>query len=175
MNKLYTRRGDDGSTGLGSRQRVDKAGLRIEAIGSVDELNSLIGVVRSQGTSSPIGDLLLQIQRQLFDLGALLAQAGQPGLDEAAVTELERHIDRLDETLPPLKAFILPGGSGAAASCHLARSVCRRAERRVVELAHQEPVEPVILQYLNRLSDLLFVVARTLSKEAGGDEVRWHE
>ncbi len=175
-SKIYTRRGDDGSTGLANGQRLPKDSARIEAIGAVDELNSLIGILAAMDIPDGLVALLLKIQHRLFDLGGSLALPAKPLLGDAAVTELETEIDRLDADLPPLKRFILPGGSLEAAHCHLARSVCRRAERRVVAIQPAAGDDPDLtsLRYLNRLSDLLFVLARTLSRLNGGKEIFWH-
>lgn len=174
--KTYTRTGDQGSTALGNGQRVEKHSLRIEAIGSIDELNSFIGMLATKGLPEGMQKQLQQIQQQLFELGAELANPSQHHLPEAATTGLEQTIDDYSEGLPPLKGFILPGGSPPAATCHYARSICRRTERRVVALSHQEAVDAGILKYLNRLSDLLFVMARTLNQAMGGKEIPWqHE
>jgi cob(I)alamin adenosyltransferase len=175
-SSIYTRTGDQGTTGLGDGRRVEKDSLRIEAIGSVDELNSFIGMLATKGLSEGIQEQLVRVQQRLFGLGAELAAPGRYPLPETAITELEEAIDRLSEELPPLKAFILPGGSPPAATCHFARSICRRAERRVVELSHQEEVDVHIKKYLNRLSDLLFVMARAINQATGGKEMTWkHE
>ena len=173
-SKIYTRTGDKGTTGLGDGRRVDKSNTRIEAIGCTDELNSLIGVLLANNVPESIHELLIKLQNQLLDLGAELAAPEHRQIDEEAVTGLERQLDRLDATLPPLRNFILPGGSPAAAACHHARTVCRRAERRVIGLSRQEEVSPHVLKFLNRLSDLLFVVARVLVQEEGVAEVIWH-
>jgi cob(I)alamin adenosyltransferase len=172
--RIYTRTGDQGTTALGDGRRVEKDSLRIEAIGDLDELNSFIGMLATKGLPEGMEEQLLQIQQQLFGVGAELANPGHYPLPEPAITGLEQAIDALTETLPPLKAFILPGGSPPAATCHFARSVCRRAERRVVALSHQETVDAGILKYLNRLSDLLFVMARTINQATGGAETPWH-
>ena len=175
LSKIYTRTGDQGTTGLGDGRRVSKDSDRIESIGTTDELNSLIGVLIAQGTPTSIEKILTGIQHRLFDLGGELAVPGYRRLTEDAVTEMEKELDRLNEGLPPLKEFILPGGSLPAATCHQARTVCRRAERRLLHLAGQEDeeVNPVALKYLNRLSDLLFVAARVLARADGGKEVLW--
>lgn len=175
LSKIYTRTGDKGTTGLGDGSRVDKDSARIEAIGTVDELNCLIGVLITHRPPDEIADLLTRIQHRLFDLGGELAIPGYNVLSEASVDQLEQHLDRLNETLPPLQEFILPAGNRQAASSHHARAVCRRAERRLTQLARLEPeqVSPQALKYLNRLSDLLFVIARVLARQEGGQEVYW--
>jgi cob(I)alamin adenosyltransferase len=181
LARLYTRSGDDGRTGLASGERVAKSSARIEALGSVDEANAAIGLARAHLMSEPepavLDALLDQAQHRLFDLGADLAGAGprqRIGPEQAA--ELERAIDALDGQLPPLQAFVLPGGTPAAAALHLARGVCRGAERAVAALAQAEAPEPGApesgaLMYLNRLSDLLFVAARYANRERG--DVLW--
>jgi cob(I)alamin adenosyltransferase len=175
-SKIYTRKGDDGSTGLVGGERVQKNSPRMEAIGSVDELNSLLGVLAAMDIPHDLKALLLNIQHNLFTIGAGLATANGSKLQQEAVANLEREIDRLDAQLPPLKQFILPGGTTEAASCHSARAVCRRAERRVLTMRQSENDQSVVstLHYLNRLSDLLFVLARTLSRLNGGKEIIWH-
>jgi cob(I)alamin adenosyltransferase len=174
LSKIYTRTGDDGSTGLGDGSRVPKDSLRVEAYGSVDETNSCIGVVLAQPTlSTEVHRCLTEVQHDLFNLGGELCIPGHRMIAAADVERLERELDAFNENLPPLKDFILPGGGPAAAACHVARTVCRRAERRCWTLAAAEDVAPEVLQYLNRLSDLLFVVARVLAREAQGSEVIW--
>ncbi|MET0105745.1 MAG: cob(I)yrinic acid a,c-diamide adenosyltransferase [Sedimenticola sp.] len=175
LSKIYTRTGDKGTTGLGDGSRVDKDSARIEAIGCVDELNSLLGLLVTQCDNSELVDMLTVIQHRLFDLGGELAIPGHDIVKEQAISDLEQWLDGLNETLPPLKEFILPGGNRAAAHCHHARAVCRRAERRVTHLAKQEgdSVSNNALRYLNRLSDLLFVTARTLARENDGQELFW--
>lgn len=171
-SKIYTRKGDDGSTSLADGIRVQKDCARMEAIGTVDELNSLIGVLASMEIPRDINDQLLRIQHNLFSIGAGLATPNTSLLQPDRVTDLEKTIDRLDAMLPPLKSFILPGGTAAAATCHHARAVCRRAERRVITLADQSDIGA--LHYLNRLSDLLFILARTLSRQDDGTEIPWN-
>ncbi len=173
LSKIYTRTGDQGTTGLGDGTRVPKDHPRVEAYGSVDELNSLLGVLLAEPLSDDLRALLTDIQHDLFDLGGELSVPGRQTLPEARVAALERILDALNAELPPLKEFILPGGTRAAALCHLARTVCRRAERRVVSLALSEAVSPVAVKYLNRLSDLLFVLARTLNRRFGLPDVLW--
>ena len=174
LSKIYTRTGDDGSTGLGDGARVPKESLRVEAYGTVDETNSAIGVVLAvPALPAPISSCLTGVQHDLFDLGGELCIPGTRVITPAHVQRLEAELDGFNEALPPLKDFILPGGGPAAAACHVARTVCRRAERRCWSLARVEPVAPDALKYLNRLSDLLFVLARVLAREARGSEVLW--
>lgn len=176
LSKIYTRTGDDGSTGLGDGRRVAKDDPRVEAYGSVDELNSAIGVVLARpGLPAAVRDCLTAVQHRLFDLGGELCLPGHQAIDEAAVTALEQALDGFNRDLPPLQEFILPGGSDAAAACQLARAICRRAERRTWRLARDEPVNEAALKFLNRLSDLLFVVARVLNREAGVAEPFWQK
>ncbi|GGX59703.1 cob(I)yrinic acid a,c-diamide adenosyltransferase [Saccharospirillum salsuginis] len=175
LSKIYTRTGDKGETGLGMQGRIGKDSLRIAAIGDIDELNSIIGwLMIAVADEASDQAMLSQIQHDLFDLGGELAMPGYELLEEALVSDLETHIDRLNEALPPLKNFILPGGNEAAARCHMARSVCRRAERTMVSFNNAEPKGHVLAQqYLNRLSDLLFVYARHLARKDGQQEVLW--
>ena len=174
LSKIYTRTGDDGSTGLGDGSRVPKEHLRVEAYGTVDETNSAIGVVLGVATLAPrVASCLTEVQHDLFDLGGELCIPGHRMIDAAHVERLEAELDGFNETLPALKEFILPGGGPAAAACHVARAVCRRAERRCWSLARTENVSPETLKYLNRLSDLLFVLARVLARDAQGTEVVW--
>lgn len=177
LSKIYTRTGDDGTTGLGDGSRVTKDDPRIEAIGAIDECNSAIGVVLAMpGLPAPLPELLQRVQHELFDLGGELSVPGHRATRDAQVLALEQALDGLNENLPPLREFILPGGGPAAAACHVARAVCRRAERRAWSLARQAEVAPPVLRYLNRLSDLLFVVARVLARNESGSEVLWqHE
>ncbi|MGE5674780.1 MAG: cob(I)yrinic acid a,c-diamide adenosyltransferase [Mycobacterium leprae] len=173
--RIYTRTGDRGETSLRWGERIPKDNLRVEAYGTVDETNAAVGLALSllPVAASPLADKLRQIQRELFDVGADLAArpdratSGQPKVQVALVTQLEQAIDELTATLPPLKHFILPGGTPAASALHVARTVCRRAERRVVSLMAVEPVDPILLQYLNRLSDYLFVAARAVNQVEG--------
>jgi cob(I)alamin adenosyltransferase len=173
LSKIYTRTGDDGSTGLGDGTRVAKENLRVEAYGTVDETNSALGVILGNpALPADIQQALTEIQHDLFDLGGELCIPGHVMIGAAHVDRLEKVLDALNEGLPPLKEFILPGGGPAAAACHLARAICRRAERRCWSLARVENVSADALKYLNRLSDLLFVMARVLARGAGG-EVVW--
>jgi cob(I)alamin adenosyltransferase len=174
LSKIYTRTGDDGTTGLGDGTRVAKESLRVEAYGTVDEANSAIGVVLAvAGLPAPVADCLTEIQHDLFDLGGELCIPGTCMITPAHVERLEAALDAFNESLPPLKEFILPGGGPAAAGCHVARTVCRRAERGCWSLARIEAVSPDLLKYLNRLSDLLFVLARVLARHESGSEVLW--
>jgi cob(I)alamin adenosyltransferase len=177
LSKIYTRTGDDGSTGLGDGTRVRKDSARVAAYGTTDELNCTIGVLLAQPDLPPaIVETLTQIQHDLFDLGGELCIPGMAMVDDTDVERLEATLDDFNADLPPLKEFILPGGGVAAAQCHVARTVCRRAERCVVTLAREETVRPQALHYLNRLSDLLFVLARVLARSSGHGEVLWqHE
>jgi cob(I)alamin adenosyltransferase len=173
LSKIYTRTGDDGSTGLGDGTRVAKENLRVEAYGTVDETNSAVGVILGNpDLPADIQRALTEIQHDLFDLGGELCIPGHVMIGAAHVDRLERELDGFNAGLPSLKEFILPGGDAAAAACHLARAICRRAERRCWSLARVENVTADALKYLNRLSDLLFVIARVLARRAGG-EVVW--
>jgi cob(I)alamin adenosyltransferase len=173
LSKIYTRTGDSGETGLAGGTRVAKDSARMEAIGEADELNSLLGVVIAGKPPNAIQNLLASIQHELFDLGGDLAMPEHDLVAPTAVTRLENALDEINQHLPPLEEFILPGGHPLAAQCHLARSVCRRLERRLVTLNHNESVNPAVLAYVNRLSDLLFVVARHMSRELGDGDVLW--
>ncbi|HKJ18847.1 MAG TPA: cob(I)yrinic acid a,c-diamide adenosyltransferase [Xanthomonadales bacterium] len=173
LSKIYTRTGDKGETGLGDGSRIPKDGLRVEAYGTVDELNSAVGLLIAADLPDGMKALFTRLQHELFDLGGELCMPGYTMIPESYVEGLERDLDELNEDLPPLKDFILPGGSEAAARCHLARTICRRAERRVVSLAGEEDVNPVSIRYLNRLSDFLFVAARMIARSDGGSEVLW--
>jgi cob(I)alamin adenosyltransferase len=176
LSKIYTKTGDDGTTGLGDGTRVAKDSARVAAYGTVDELNSSIGIVLAQEIPAPIREALTQIQHDLFDLGGELCIPGMAMVNEADVERLEQTLDGFNADLPALKDFILPGGGMAAACCHLARTVCRRAEREVVTLSRSEAVRPEAVRYLNRLSDLLFVLSRVLARASGHGEVLWqHE
>jgi cob(I)alamin adenosyltransferase len=173
LSKIYTRTGDKGTTGLGDGSRVEKDNLRVEAFGTVDELNSTVGLVLAAKLPIGIQAILNRVQHELFDLGGELCIPGNRLIPDSYIDGLEADLDMLNENLPPLKDFILPGGSESAARCHLARTVCRRAERRVVALARNEDVNEATIRYLNRLSDFLFVAARVIAREAGGSEVLW--
>ena len=174
LSKIVTRTGDDGSTGLGDSTRVSKDTLRVEAMGSVDELNCTLGVLLSSGVLGVnVQDCLVEIQHDLFDLGGELAIPGTQLIDAARVAWLDAQAEHFNAALPPLKEFVLPGGGVTAAACHMARAVCRRAERRCWALSHSEAVGAASLQYLNRLSDLLFVLARALARLHGGSEPLW--
>jgi len=177
LSKIYTRTGDDGTTGLGDGSRVPKDDPRVEAYGSVDECNSAIGVVLAvPGLPVDVREVLTLVQHELFDLGGELCIPGHRAIEAPQVLRLERALDAFNERLPPLKEFILPGGGAAAAACHVARAICRRAERRCWTLARVQTVAAEPLQYLNRLSDLLFVIARVLARQESGSEVLWkHE
>jgi cob(I)alamin adenosyltransferase len=175
LSKIYTRTGDKGTTGLGDGSRVDKDDRRIEAIGDADELNSTLGVLLTFPLPQEIRAALVTVQHALFDLGGELSIPGHSLIREEQVRFLEERLDALNENLPPLKDFVLPGGSPAAAVCHVARTVCRRAERRLVTLNRQQPVSEFTLKYLNRLSDLLFVMARSLNMHAGEAESLWQK
>ena len=173
LSKIYTRTGDGGETGLGDGSRIAKDHARIEALGCVDELNSQIGLLLTEALSDDVRSCLLQSQNDLFDLGGELSIPGYSMLDDSRVLRLEAVLDHLNAELSPLKEFILPGGSRPAAQAHVARTICRRAERSLVRLRRESPVQEVGLRYLNRLSDLLFVLARSLNRAAGGSDVLW--
>jgi cob(I)alamin adenosyltransferase len=174
LSKIYTRTGDDGSTGLGDGARVGKDSLRVAAYGTVDEANSTIGLLLASDVPDDIRSLLTTVQHQLFDLGGELCIPGHAAIEDADIARLEQQLDHYNDDLPPLKDFILPGGGEAAARCHIARTVVRRAERESVALARIEDVRPQAVRYLNRLSDLLFVLARVLARASGHGEVLWH-
>lgn len=176
--KIYTKTGDDGDTGLFGGPRVRKDHPRIEAYGTVDELNAVLGLVRTQSLPTDVDGLLERVQNELFDLGAELAtpepgKFGMTSIGEPQSSRLETAIDQFEAELEPLKQFILPGGTPAAAYLHLARTVCRRAERMLVSLDHSEEISPGTIVYLNRLSDLLFVAARLVNHRAGTPDVPW--
>lgn len=182
LSKIVTRTGDDGSTGLASGTRIGKDQPRVGAMGDVDELNSIIGLLLTESMPAAINDALSGIQHDLFDLGGELSLPGHPLVSEAHLARVDSLIETFNAELPPLREFILPGGSRAAALAHVARTVCRRAERTLVALGHVEsamehsesrPSLPV--RYLNRLSDLLFVLARTLNRAGGGSDVLWQQ
>lgn len=173
LSRIYTRTGDGGDTGLGDGSRVAKDDARIEAIGTLDELNSALGLLLAAPLPTEVAELLTEVQHHLFDLGGELSLPGETLFPDGRATWLEQHLDRLNAPLAPLSEFILPGGTPAAAQCHVARTLCRRAERRLVRLARGQAVNPAALAYLNRLSDLLFVIARFLNREAGREDVTW--
>lgn len=179
LSRIVTRTGDDGTTGLGDGTRLPKDSPRVEAMGAVDELNSVLGMLLALTlpTSPPTREWLADIQHDLFDLGGELAVPGTTLIGQDRVTRLEQQVQNLNATLPPLREFILPGGAAAAAACHFARTVCRRAERRCWALQQQATAAaasaPASLRYLNRLSDLLFVLARVYARAEGGTEVLW--
>ncbi|WP_129136587.1 cob(I)yrinic acid a,c-diamide adenosyltransferase [Luteimonas sp. YGD11-2] len=176
LSRIYTRTGDDGTTGLGDGSRTRKDSARVNAYGTVDEANSAIGLLLASELPDDVRDLLTAIQHQLFDLGGELCIPGHAAISDEDVDRLEAHLDRHNADLPPLKDFILPGGGEAAARCHLARTIVRRAERETVTLSCTEAVRPQAVRYLNRLSDLLFVLARVLARASGHGEVLWrHE
>jgi cob(I)alamin adenosyltransferase len=176
LSKIYTRTGDDGSTGLGDGSRTGKDALRVEAYGTVDEANSTIGLLLAADVPGSMRELLTAVQHQLFDLGGELCIPGHAAIGDDDVTRLEQQLDAYNAPLPPLKDFILPGGGDAAARCHIARTVVRRAERCTVALSRVEDIRPQPVRYLNRLSDLLFVLARVLARDSGHGEVIWrHE
>jgi len=175
LSKIYTRTGDDGTTGLGDGTRVAKDSLRVDAFGTVDEANSAVGVVlAAESVPQNIRTTLTEIQHDLFELGGELCIPGHEAISDVFIDRLEAELDALNEDLPALKEFILPGGGKAAAACHLARTIVRRAERVTITLADNETVRPEVLKYLNRLSDLLFVIARVLARVDNGEEVLWN-
>jgi cob(I)alamin adenosyltransferase len=174
LSKIYTRTGDNGTTGLGDGSRVDKDSFRMQAVGDVDEVNSHIGLlITTLPENDEIRALLSRIQHDLFDLGGELATPGYQMVFAERIAALEEALDHFNETIPPLKNFILPGGSVPAAHCHIARAVARRAERTMVSLHRESPLNEPARQYINRLSDLLFVLARILALRNGGKEVLW--
>jgi cob(I)alamin adenosyltransferase len=175
LTRIATRTGDDGSTGLGDGRRTAKDSLRIVALGDVDELNSSIGLVLTEPMPPAVRESLLDIQHDLFDLGGELCIPGFENVADGQVARLDGLLAQHNATLPALEEFILPGGSRVAALAHVARTVCRRAERSVIALSRAEPVRPVCHQYLNRLSDLLFVLARALNRFAGGTDQSWRQ
>ena len=174
LSKIYTRTGDDGTTGLGDGSRVRKDSPRVDAYGTVDEANSAIGMVLANDVvPDRIRKALTEVQHDLFELGGELCIPGHSAVKDSYIERLEQDLDELNADLPALEEFILPGGGQAAAACHLARTIVRRAERKSSALASEEPVRPEVLRYLNRLSDLLFVIARVLSRAESGKEVLW--
>ena len=174
LSRIYTRTGDDGTTGLANGERVDKADSRVGAFGDVDETNSAIGLLLAEpGLQREIGTSLTRIQHELFEIGAELSLPGYRQITAEHVAALERDLDSLNDELPPLEEFVLPGGTRAAAVCHLARTICRRAERSAWAASKLTALNPELLRYLNRLSDLLFVMARWLARQNGGQETLW--
>jgi cob(I)alamin adenosyltransferase len=177
--KIYTKTGDQGTTALFGGKRVSKADLRIETYGTIDELNSWIGLLRDQEVNKKRQDVLIEIQDRLFTVGSILAtEPGNtkvkiPSLVEGDVTYLENHIDQMDGELEPMRSFILPGGHPSVSFGHLARTVCRRAERLTIALNAIETVDPIVIQYLNRLSDYLFVLCRKMGSELNAPETPW--
>jgi cob(I)alamin adenosyltransferase len=174
LSKIYTRTGDDGTTGLANGERIDKADPRVAAFGDVDEANSTIGLLLTEPDVSPgMQASLARIQHELFEIGAELSLPGYRQITAAHVSRLEHDLDELNAELPPLEEFVLPGGTRAAAICHLARTICRRAERSAWAATTLTALNPELLRYLNRLSDLLFVMARSLARQNGGQETLW--
>jgi cob(I)alamin adenosyltransferase len=177
--KIYTKTGDKGTTSLVGGTRLSKAHIRIDAYGTVDELNAHIGLLSDQPINEGRRDLLKEIQDRLFTIGSHLASEANlpnkklPDLHEGDSELLEKEMDNMDEVLPPLRAFVLPGGHASVSITHVARTVCRRAERAIILLHEQEPVEEIIIRYLNRLSDYLFVLSRKITQELGAEEVTW--
>lgn len=173
LSKIYTRTGDTGETGLGDGSRVPKDSQRVHVLGEIDELNSAIGLLLAEALPAGVRAVLEGIQHDLFDLGGEVCIPGHTSMGEAQVARMEALLDDYNRDLPPLKEFILPGGTRAASLAHLARAVCRRAERALVALARAEPVGTAARKYLNRLSDLLFVLSRVLNRAGGGSDVLW--
>jgi len=173
LSKIVTRTGDDGTTGLGDGTRVPKDAPRIAALGDLDELNSALGCVLVETVPAPVHEALSAVQNDLFDLGGEVSIPGRQAMQASHLARLDRWTADLNSALPPLREFVLPGGDRAAAACHLARAICRRAERSLVSLARQEDISPLALQYLNRLSDLLFVSARVINRARARHEVSW--
>jgi len=175
LSKIATRTGDDGTTGLGDGSRTRKDALRVQAMGDVDELNSQLGVLLCEDMPADLREELITIQHDLFDLGGELCIPGFTMIKEAQVIRLDELLAKYNATLPALSEFILPGGSRAAALAHVCRTVCRRAERAIVALGNEESLNPQPRQYVNRLSDLMFVLARVLNRHAGGSDVLWEK
>ena len=177
--KIYTKTGDAGTTALFGGQRVSKAHLRIDTYGTVDELNAYIGLVRDQEVNHKRQSVLVEVQDRLFTVGAILAtepgntRVKVPSLQETDITFLEKEIDAMDAELPPMRFFVLPGGHASVSFCHVARTVCRRAERLTVALHDQEPIDPLVIKYINRLSDYLFQLSRKMSHELKAEETAW--
>ena len=174
LSKIYTRTGDDGTTGLATGERLNKSDARIAAFGSIDETNSALGLLLAEPQlPTDVRSIVARIQNELFEVGAELAAPGSVRIREPDVSRLEQELDAQNAELPPLEEFVLPGGNRPAAVCHMARTICRRAEREAWALAHNADVNAETLRYINRLSDLLFVIARRLAREHGGAEVLW--
>ncbi len=177
--KIYTKTGDKGQTSLIGGTRVPKHHIRIEAYGTVDELNSWVGLLRDTVNDDSVKTLLTEIQDRLFTIGSLLASDPEkskmklPELHDDDVTRLEKEIDAIDQVVPPMKSFVLPGGHPIVSHCHITRCICRRAERHTIHLSEGHPVADIIVQYLNRLSDYLFMLARKLSHDLGAEEIPW--
>lgn len=177
--KIYTKTGDSGTTALFGGQRVSKAHLRIDTYGTVDELNAYIGLLRDQEVNHKRKDVLVEVQDRLFTVGAILStepgntKVKVPALSEEDINLLEKEIDAMDAELPPMRFFVLPGGHQSVSFCHVARTVCRRAERLAVALNDQEPVDPLVIKYINRLSDFLFELSRKMSHELNAEETAW--
>jgi len=174
LTKIVTRTGDDGTTGLGDGTRVGKDSLRVEVMGNLDELNSAIGVVLAETVPDHVRSALKAVQNDLFDLGGEVCIPGRSALWEAHLREIDARLETLREPLPALRDFVLPGGTRAAAACHLARAICRRAERSLVSLGRVEAVSALSIQYMNRLSDMLFLAARTLNAASSTAETVWN-
>ena len=175
LSRIVTRTGDDGSTGLSSGERIAKDQPRVAAMGDVDELNSTIGLLLTEKLPDAVRDALSGVQHDLFDLGGELSLPGHTLVADSHLARIDALIEQFNADLPPLREFILPGGSRAAAVAHVARTICRRAERTLVTLKHTENLQPLPAQYLNRLSDLLFVLARVLNRADGGNDVHWQQ
>ena len=174
LSKIYTRTGDDGTTGLANGERIDKTDPRVDAFGDVDETNSALGLLLTERElPAQIRATLTRVQHELFEIGAELSLPGYNRITAGHVSELERDLDALNAELPPLKEFVLPGGTRQAATCHLARTICRRSERSAWAASKLTTLNPELLRYLNRLSDLLFVMARFLARHDGGQETLW--
>jgi cob(I)alamin adenosyltransferase len=177
--KIYTKTGDEGTTSLFGGKRVSKADLRIDSYGTVDELNSYIGLLRDQEVNKKRKEVLIEVQDRLFTVGSILAtELGNtkvkiPALIESDIQFLEKEIDKMDAELPPMKFFVLPGGHSSVSFGHVARTVCRRAERLIIELNNQEKIDPMVIKYMNRLSDYLFMLCRKMSNELGAEEIPW--
>ena len=175
LSKIVTRTGDTGTTGLGDGSRVDKDSARIDAVGAVDELNSTLGLLLAETLPDAVAACLTEVQHDLFDLGGELSIPGHAAVNEPQVLRLEEAVERFNADLPPLKEFTLPGGTRAASLAHVARTVCRRAERSLVHLGASATVRDPVRKYVNRLSDLLFIVARVLNRDAGRTDVLWRK